>query len=217
MNFSYKHIIWDWNGTLLNDVGLSLEIINNLLVKKNLSPLSLDSYRNIFTFPVKNYYKEAGFDFSQYTFEEVGQEWMNEYERRKKECRLHKGTEEILTFLKEKKIEQSILSAYPHDTLIEIVAHHNLINYFSYINGHDDIYAASKVDLGKELMKKISNGGGKVLLIGDTVHDSEVSFEIRADCVLIADGHQSKEKLLGCNVPVYDSLIDFIYALNNSF
>jgi phosphoglycolate phosphatase len=141
---------------------------------------------------------------------------MNEYERRKTECFLHNDADEILRLLKEKNIEQSILSAYPQHTLIEIVSHFNLQNFFSHIIGLDNIYATSKVHLGKDLMSKIGNENGKVLLIGDTEHDCEVAFEIGAECILIANGHQSKEKLLGCGVPVFDSLTDFASTLNNS-
>ncbi|OGU27585.1 MAG: phosphatase [Ignavibacteria bacterium GWA2_35_9] len=213
---NYKHIIWDWNGTLLNDVGLCVDIVNNILVKKNLNPLSIIEYKNIFTFPIRNYYERAGFDFSQYTFEEVGLEWMYEYERRRLECMLHSGVTETLMLLKENRIGQSILSAYPHNTLLEIIAHFSLNDFFTHIVGLDNIYATSKVELGKALMKKISNGNGKVLLVGDTEHDCEVAEEIGTDCVLIADGHQSKQKLLACNVPVFDSLLEFSSRLNNS-
>ncbi len=212
---NYKHIIWDWNGTLLDDVGLCVDIINGVLARKNLDSLTLNYYRDIFTFPIKNYYKKAGFDFDQYTFEEVGQEWINEYERRKNECRLHKGALEILTLLQTEKIEQSILSAYSHKTLIEIVTRFKLNEFFKYIIGLNNIYATSKIELGKKLMKNISNTEGKVLLIGDTEHDYEVSKEIGADCVLIADGHQSKEKLIECNVPVFDSLSELGSKLNS--
>jgi len=216
LNFHYKHIIWDWNGTLLNDVGLCVDIINGVLSKRNLNSLSLDTYREVFTFPIKNYYIKAGFDFTQYSFEEVGQEWMGEYERRRKECLLHSGVQETLILLKGKNIDQSILSAYPHNTLIEIISHFNLNNFFSYIIGLDNIYATSKVELGRELMKKIGNGNGKVLLVGDTEHDCEVALEIGADCVLIASGHQSKAKLLNCKVPVFDSISEFTSVFNSS-
>lgn len=216
-NFKYKHIIWDWNGTLLNDVHLCVDIINGILSKRNLNSLSLDMYREIFTFPIKNYYIKAGFDFSQYSFEEVGKEWMNEYEKRRMECPLHSGVKEILLLIKEKNIEQSILSAYPHNTLIEIISHFNLNNFFSYIVGQDNIYATSKVDLGKELLKKIGYRENKVLLVGDTEHDYEVAQKIGIDCVLIADGHQGKEKLLSlCTAPVFDSIHDFILTFNNN-
>lgn len=217
LNFHYKHIIWDWNGTLLNDVSLCVDIINGVLSKRELGILSIEKYRDIFTFPIKNYYEKAGFDFSVYPFEEVGLEWMNEYERRRTESRLHSGVEKVLLQLNEKNIGQSILSAYPHKKLIEIISHFNLENFFSYIIGLDNIYATSKMELGRDLMKKIGNGTGKVLLVGDTEHDFEVASEIGAECVLIASGHQSKEQLLHCNVPVFDSLSDLNKEYFNNY
>jgi phosphoglycolate phosphatase len=185
-----------------------------VLSKRKIASLTLDKYREIFTFPIKNYYAKAGFDFTQYSFEEVGMEWMNEYEIRKTECLLHPGVKETLASLKKKNINQSILSAYPQETLIEIVSHFNLNEFFSYIVGLDNIYATSKVEHGKDLIKKL--GKEKVLLVGDTEHDCEVASEIGAECILIADGHQSKEKLLTCNVPVFDSLSDFAAHLNSA-
>ena len=66
---NYKHIIWDWNGTLLNDVDYSKNIINNILSDNDLPKLSLQKYREIFTFPVQDYYVAAGLDFSKTSFE----------------------------------------------------------------------------------------------------------------------------------------------------
>ncbi len=127
----YKHIIWDWNGTFFDDVELCLDIINNILTKRNLKVLSLEEYRRIFTFPVKDYYAEAGLDFNKYPFEELGNEWMNEYENRKSESKLHKGSKDALKYLSNKKIGQSILSAYKQHPLEQIVTQFKLNNYFS--------------------------------------------------------------------------------------
>ena len=52
---NYQHIIWDWNGTLLNDVKLCADIMNNLLKTRSLPTITLEKYREIFTFPVKDY------------------------------------------------------------------------------------------------------------------------------------------------------------------
>lgn len=203
-----KHIIWDWNGTLFNDVELCREIINGILVRRNLNELSLAAYRDIFTFPVQDYYEKAGLDFTKYPFEVLGREWMNEYEVRKSECRLHDGATDILEKISEKGIGQSILSAYSQHTLVEIVRRLGLERYFSHMVGLDHIYATSKIENGKELMKKLGNGKGENLFIGDTVHDFEVAEEIGARCILIADGHQAKEKLEVCGAPVFNSLKD---------
>lgn len=206
----YKHVIWDWNGTLFNDVELCVSIVNNLLISKELSPLSVEKYKNIFTFPVKDYYSAAGFDFTKYTFEELGQIWMNEYETKKLGSNIFIGARNVLTRLMESKINQSILSAYKQDTLNEIVRHFELEHYFGNICGLDNIYASSKVELGKSLMKELDLHEHEVVFIGDTLHDHEVADSIGADCILIANGHQSKEALQTAGVPVVDDITELI-------
>lgn len=203
-----KHIIWDWNGTLLDDVELCREIINGILKRRNLNELSLETYRNIFTFPVRDYYEKAGLDFTLYPFEELGKEWMNEYELRKTECGLHEGARDMLDLISKKGKGQSILSAYSQHTLEEIVRSFGLDKYFTHTVGLNHIYATSKVENGRELIRKLGNGRRETLFIGDTVHDFEVAEEIGAECILIAGGHQEKEKLKVCGVPVFNSLKD---------
>jgi len=201
-----NHIIWDWNGTLFDDVELCLDIINGVLTRRDLNALSLAQYRQIFTFPVQNYYEKAGLDFNKYPFEVLGKEWMDEYEARKGSCGLHKGASEVLEKISHRGIGQSILSAYSQHTLEEIVMQFGIRKYFSHMVGLDHIYATSKIENGRKLMKKLGNGKGETLFIGDTVHDFEVAKEIGADCILIADGHQDKTLLKSYSVPVYDSL-----------
>ena len=204
----YKHIVWDWNGTLFDDVSLCVEIINGVITRRGLKPLSVAEYKKIFTFPVEDYYKKAGLDLEKYSFQELGREWMAEYERRKKECDLFEGAKNILHKISDMGLGQSILSAYSQHTLEEMVEKFNLDRYFIHLIGLDHIYATSKLQLGKDLMKKLGNGKGEVLLIGDTIHDFEVAEEIGADSILFSKGHQDKERLLSCGVKVFDNLYE---------
>ncbi|MCB0742421.1 MAG: HAD family hydrolase [Ignavibacteriae bacterium] len=210
---NYKHIIWDWNGTVLNDLDLCVDVANNLFSKKNVPTLTVEKYKSIFTLPVKNYYIAAGFDFEKESFEVVGKEWMDEYEERKYECQLHEGLIDVLEKIKFLGIEQSLLSAYKQDNLREMADKFNLTKYFSNIVGLDNIYAASKVELGKELMKTIGNGHGEALMIGDTTHDFEVANEIGADCILVAGGHQNLDTLNKTGVKVYNTIRELLGAI----
>ncbi|MDR3667349.1 MAG: HAD hydrolase-like protein [Ignavibacteriaceae bacterium] len=207
---NFEHIIWDWNGTLLNDTELSLNIINELLKSKNLNTLSLADYRRIFDFPVEKYYETAGFNFNDYSFEVVGKLWMDEYERRKGDAILFEETVTVLNFISSLGIDQSILSAYSLHTLIEMVNNHGLTKYFKYITGLDHIYATSKLEIGKDLIKKINVPLQKIVLIGDTLHDHDVAGELGIKCILIANGHQSKERLLLSGDPVLNNISDLI-------
>lgn len=209
----YKHIIWDWNGTLLNDLELSVELINNVLQKRDLPILSVDQYREIFTFPVKEYYAKTGLDFDKESFEVVGKEWMDGYESRKHECQLSSKAEDVLQLIKQKAIPQSILSAYSQTSLEGIVAKFGLSGYFSHLIGLDHIYATSKIALGKELIANLQLKKGEALLIGDTLHDFDVACEIGADAVLIAGGHQDKARLEATNSPVFDTMEQFYKSI----
>lgn len=210
MLHKFKHIIWDWNGTLLNDTVLCLNIINGLLKSKNLRTLTLEDYRLIFDFPVKNYYEKAGFDFTEYSFEEVGKQWMDEYEIRKGETVLFEGTKDVLDYVCSLGIGQSILSAYSLNTLIEIINYHGLNKYFNHITGLNHIYATSKLDIGRELINKIDIPLSQIALIGDTIHDHEVATELGIQCILIANGHQSRGRLLISGFPVLNDIRELI-------
>lgn len=120
---------------------------------------------------------------------------MDEYERRKFECGLYDGVTGVMEKISSLGISQSILSAYSQHTLDEMVEHYGIRNHFKYVMGLDNIYAASKLHLGKKLIELISTGKEKVLLIGDTIHDLEVAYEIGAECILLSNGHQSYAKL----------------------
>lgn len=195
MKKNIKYIIWDWNGTLFNDVELGVSIINNLLKNNNLPQITYNYYRDIFTFPVQEYYKTAGFDFSKISFEVLGKMFMDQYEKRKYEMNLFDGVTDILELARSKGIRQSVLSAYKHDTLVDILEHYKISGFFETVSGLDNIYAGSKEHLGIELRKQIPYEKEEILLVGDTLHDADVAEKINVKCVLISNGHQSPERL----------------------
>jgi len=211
----FKHILWDWNGTLFDDVVLCSDIMNNILKRRGMGKITLEKYKNVFDFPVRNYYEAVGFtNLTDELFHELSVEFIQEYESRKLTFGLSEGAVEILEKINNQGIEQSVLSAYSQKTLEEIVKHFRISKYFIGLAGLDNIYAASKVENGKNWMKKLKLSRGEALMVGDTLHDKEVADEIGAESVLLSTGHQSKERLLQSGVPVIDSLFEleeFIY------
>lgn len=205
----YKHILWDWNGTLFNDVVLCADIMNNILKRRDMGEITLEKYRNVFDFPVRNYYEAVGFtNLTDELFHDLSVEFIEEYESRKLTFGLSNGAVEILDKINKQGLEQSVLSAYSQKTLEEIVEHFGISKYFIGLAGLDNIYAASKVENGRNWMKKLNLNRGEALMVGDTLHDKEVADEIGADSVLLSSGHQAKGRLLQSGVPVIDSLVD---------
>jgi len=210
INKKIKHIIWDWNGTLFNDVELCKNIMNNILKRFDLPLLSLEKYRNVFTFPVEEYYKKAGLDFNVTSFEILGKDFMDEYEQRKYECNLYSGVLEALNYFKENKITQSILSAYHHKTLSEVVEYYGIADFFERLSGLDNIYAGGKNSIGKKLIADLPYEKEEIILIGDTVHDKDVADELGIEVIIISNGHQDSTRLNKLNVPVYSDFQSFM-------
>ncbi|CDE84017.1 putative phosphatase [Coraliomargarita sp. CAG:312] len=208
----YECAIWDWNGTLLDDIKLSVDVFNSMLGRWFGTSVTATEYKSKFRFPVEDFYKDYGFDFSKQDFDEVGRHFIKTYNARRFECPLHKGAEDCLRYLSSRGIKQSILSAYERNHLLDAVRHYHIDSYFENICGLENIYAASKVELGKALVAKIGIPPEKILMIGDTDHDKRVADAMGVDCALLATGHNSFERLekLGCKVfDDHGKLLDF--------
>jgi len=204
----YRHVIWDWNGTLLDDAWLCVEILNGLLRDAGLRPLTVNEYRADFGFPVVDFYERRGFDFKTHSFERVSERYISEYNRRRYECKLQPGTVAALAKLGAAGLEQSVLSAYREDTLREAVAHYGLTKYFTHLSGLDNIRADGKIARGHAHLRtlELHEAPHTVLLIGDTAHDHEVAAAIGADCLLLHHGHMHPERLVGRGVKLAGSL-----------
>lgn len=188
-------IIWDWNGTLLNDLELCVSSINVLLEKRNLPKLDSHKYKEVFSFPVRNYYEAIGFDFSIEDFEVPALEFISLYESQVENCTLQPETYDILSFFQEKGIKQFVLSAMHQDMLEKTLKHNDIFHFFEAVAGLGDHFAVSKVERGMQLIRDFSIKKENARIIGDTIHDFEVARELRIRCILIADGHQSEERL----------------------
>lgn len=209
----YRHLIWDWNGTLLDDAWLCLEVMNALMAQRQMAPVTADFYQREFGFPVVDYYRKLGFDLERDPFDTVSHEFIGAYNRRRLECRLFPEARSTIEAVQALGVEQVILSAHEHRTLTELVGLLGLSEYFSKLIGLDNIYAAGKAANGRAHMESLPHAPHEVLLIGDTVHDYEVACEIGADCVLLEGGHQSRARLEACGVPVLGSHAELLERL----
>ena len=199
-------IIWDWNGTLLNDIELCVLTINELLERRNLTLLSVEDYREVFSFPVKNYYQKIGFDFNIEPFEIPALEFINRYNEQVHECSLHEDAYRVLNYFQSVGISQFMLSAMKQDVLEDCLKSQQITHFFKHVSGLDNHYAASKIENGKRLISSLNLNVAELVLIGDTVHDFEVATELGCHCILIANGHQSREILQTTGTLVIDHL-----------
>lgn len=208
-------LIWDWNGTLLDDLNLCLDIINSMLVSRSLPPVSQKRYRKLFGFPVKDYYQRIGFDFNDEPFEALSTEFITAYERGRSECRLMSGAKEALTAAAGLELHQNIISASKSDYLSQAVNSFQIDDYFSTVTGLADHHAAGKEMLLKRFLAVHDFQPQQILMVGDTDHDGAIAASCGIPCLLIPNGHHSRERLLESGATVVESLQTVVTLLGS--
>lgn len=210
------YIFFDFNGTILDDLELTYELLLESLEKYNLPFVSLEQYRNLFCFPVKKYYENVGFDFNKINFNELATDFINQYSiRQEKETRLFENCKETLEKLKNKGFHLYILTATEYNLLVKQLNHLGIHNYFDGLIAANNNLAMGKIDYGKLYIKEHNIDLSKSIMIGDTVHDYEVSKEIGMECLLFTKGHNTKENLskIGKTVDSYIDIYDYFSRL----
>ena len=198
-------IFWDWNGTLLDDLDVCVDCLNTLLRDFGYpQQYDLDAYREIFCFPISEYYIRAGFDFQKHPFSVLAEHYMDLYMPRAARCGLVPGAKEALDAFSALEIPQVVLSASSVSNLTLQVNQQGVAPYFRELLGLSDIYAASKVDVGVQYMRRSGIDPSRALMLGDSVHDAEVASAMGVRCILIAAGHQPRHILEETGFPVVD-------------
>jgi len=209
----YAHIVWDWNGTLLDDAWLSVEVLNAMLAKRSLPTLAKAAYLGMFDFPVINFYERIGFDFKKESFEKVGVEFIDAYNSRRAECLLRSGAADFISGAKASGLTHSILSAYEKNYLADSVKNCGIDAHFIKISGLEDIFAGGKAELGRRHVEALKINKKSMVMVGDTSHDFEVAKGVGIDCVLFAGGHQDIVKLSKLGAPVAQNFEDLLNIL----
>lgn len=203
----YKYIIWDWNGTILDDLQINFEVENTLLSRRGRMLIKdLEEYQEKFQFPIIKFYESLDFDLENEKFEDIAREYVLEFDERFYELEIFPDAESVIREFKYKGIEQIILSQTEQRWLEKQVRVHDIDYLFTELLGARDIYVKGKVGIALAWLTQNDIDPAQVLMIGDTLHDFEVAENIGCDCILIARGHQSKERLLETGAPVLDSI-----------
>lgn len=208
-----QHIIWDWNGTLLDDIAASLRTINVMLARRGLPVINLVEYRDIFGFPIKDCYVKLGFDLRSESWDDVSNEFHKIYMKEVQDTNLRAGITRVLESLASSGKSMSVLSASELSILEGLLEAKGIRKYFKNVYGHSDLYGSSKVKLGRKFQQDTGAPSDHVLLIGDTDHDYEVACELNCRCILLTDGHQARERLQRCDCPIVENVDELFGVL----
>lgn len=194
-------IVWDFNGTLIDDLQACLDALNAILRAHRLAPLSREEYRRRFDFPVADFYRALGMaPKTPFDWEALAESFHLRY-LFSKHLALQPGAREAVAMLRQRGIRQGVLSALEQGLLEMQLQQFGLAEAMAFILGSGNYEGASKSQAAARLALR-----GPVMLIGDTLHDAEVARAQGWQCILCAAGHQTPERLARAGFPVVPSL-----------
>ena len=187
-----KHIIWDFNGTLLNDAQLSVDLDNDVFDQIGVPRITLEDYRNNMTMPVRDFYPRVGVDYARHSYEEIARLWLDEFNKRAVGVGLIPGVLEAIRALHAQGRSQSVLSASYEPSVRAQCAALGLTPYMKDISGLQDESAGKKTEIGLRQLRELGLTGADVVLVGDMLTDAHLAEALGADVAAIEEAVAGK-------------------------
>ena len=182
-----------------------MDSTNQMLSERGMREIAdLDEYREVFDFPIKEYYRALGFDFEVEPYEVLAPLWVDIYNERSKESSVVEGVLPTSKRVRELGMCQVVFSATEREMLLRQMGELGIRECFDEVIGLDNIHAESKLHLAKRWRE--ANPDAKILYVGDTLHDAENAKALGADCLLFTGGHQSRNRLSKTGCTLIDSI-----------
>jgi len=181
-----KNIIFDWSGTLSDDLTPVHAATNKVFKRLGLRALTLEEYKQEFVLPYMDFYKK----FTDASKEKIDEFFLEEIFRVEKPKPFPK-VKQLLEFLKKKKVKMIVLSAHPSKKLERELKEYGFQGFFHEVNGsvHD------KIEAVKKIMERNGFKPDETAYVGDMDYDIEVGKKIGIVTIAVSWGYNSKERL----------------------
>ena len=189
----YKFIVWDYNGTIIDDAWVAVAA-ENIVLKAHGNEINMDFYLRECEMPIRNFYDKI-YDFSVCDFRQVADAFLENYDRISAEAKPFPEVCEAIRRFERLGLHQGVISGFETGRLTSSLEKFGLDGFFDFMSGADDVDCGSKSERAAAIVKKYGYDPKETLFIGDMYHDFETASRVGADCVLIAKGHQGAEVL----------------------
>ncbi len=211
-----RHLVWDWNGTLLDDLELIVDAANQALGAFGAQPISIEEYRHRFTRPVLGFYRWAlGREVSGEEAEIIDRAFFDHYHAGLSAVGLHPEALSAAARAAEHGATQSVLSLWWHDRLVPAVERLGLATSMVLVDGlrgpageSKQEHLAEHLDALRPLVPGLQPHD--VVVIGDVADDAVAAAANGTGCVLVDTGSQSREALAATGRSVASSLIEAV-------
>ena len=209
-----RHVVWDWNGTLLDDLPLVVEAVNVLMAERDLDPITARDYTEAYTRPVRVFYERLfGRGIDDEEWQRLDDVFHHAYDAALADhARLADGAREALAAVDRSGCTQSLLSMYRHDPLVALLDRFGLHDHFEHVQGLTGPGGGRKLPHLEvhldEMVHLHGDDPSSVLVVGDALDDADAANHLGCPAVLIASGSHPRAELEAAGVPVVDTLAE---------
>lgn len=193
--------VFDWNGTLLNDMEATHIATNASLAYFGKGPITREQEQEHFTFPLIHFYEKMGISVDQYLehAEAVGNLFNRVYTEESAKCGLREGTIELLEWLKKNNVVCTVLSNHRDALLALDVERHGIAGYFDSISGNKNpatiVQGLSKQVRLEAYLKDSGLAAEKAFIIGDSHEEPELARRLGLTSISISGGLMTPARL----------------------
>ena len=204
-------ILWDFNGTVMDDMGASAGAVNAMLQKRNLPLISEEWYTKHLIMPLEAFYESVGFDMQKERIEEVSAEFQQECKKFPRP--VFPEVREALAQFQKAGYRQLLFSSLYHDLLIAQAQERGVADHFEGIVGRQDRSLGGKEAAVQAYLEQHHIEPNQVLIVGDLTTDADMARYVGSPCALICKGHQHREILETTDAYVLDSAAELAALL----
>ncbi|WUS97284.1 HAD hydrolase-like protein [Streptomyces sp. NBC_00708] len=206
------HLVWDWNGTLLDDNTAVVGATNAAFGEVGLAPITVEQYREMYCIPIPRFYERLmGRLPTDAEWERMDGVFHRHYTEQRDACGLTAGAAELLARWQLTGGSQSIMSMYRHEELVPVVRGFGIEGHFLRVDGRTGPSGGSKAQYMERHLAALEGiSPQRTVVIGDAVDDAVAAAHAGARAVLYTGGSHSRASLEKAGVPVVDTLADAI-------
>ena len=202
-----RHVVWDWNGTLVDDHVAVVAAINDALASLHLGSIDSDIFRTHYTRPVQRFYEQvAGRPIAPGEWQTLDEAYHHSYSARVERLELASDAREALTATEAAGLTQSLLSMWRHQDLVALVERLGIGPFFLRVDGLRVPGGGGKTEHLEAHLAALEVEASAALLVGDTLDDLAAARAVGARCVLYDGGSHHRSALEATGVPVVDTL-----------
>ncbi|WP_229067960.1 HAD family hydrolase [Actinoplanes sp. DH11] len=204
-----EHLVWDWNGTLLDDLHLVVSSTNEAFASVGARRVAADEHRRAFRRPVAEFYAEMlGRAVDAEEFGRLDRIFHDAYRLGLTDISL---AADAMAAIKSWPGTQSLLSMWFHSELVPAVETYGLAGIFARIDGlRTEVGGDLKAGHLARHLEGLGVDGSQVVLIGDSLDDAYAAEAVGGRAVLYTGGFTDPDRLRTSGYPVADTLVDAV-------